>query len=181
MKTKTALLAAGLAVSLALGGLIAQTDKQTPAPDTQSMNMMGMMNMSPEQCREMMKKMGMSDAMITRCHIMGTARVSAYDPAAVLTLRDQLKLTDDQVKELEAIATTTQEQVKTKLTAEQLTALEPIAATPSSMMQMGQSMHSMTGKNMMGMMMCPMMSASSSTAAKAQAHTGMICCPMMSH
>ena len=181
MKTKTALLAAGLAVSLGLGGVIAQTDKQTPAPDTQSMNMMGMMNMSPEKCREMMKKMGMSDAMITRCHIMGTARVSAYDPAAVLALRDELKLTDDQVKELEAIATTTQEQVKTKLTAEQLTALEPIAATPSSMMQMGQSMHSMTGKNMMGMMMCPMMSASSSTAAKAQAHTGMMCCPMMSH
>jgi hypothetical protein len=80
MKTKTALLAAGLAVSLGLGGLIAQTEKQTPAPDTQSMNMMGMMNMSPEQCREMMKKMGMSDAMITRCHIMGTAQVSAYDP-----------------------------------------------------------------------------------------------------
>ena len=68
MKTKTTLLAAGLAVSLGLGGLIAQTDKQTPAPDTQSM---GMMNMSPEQCREMMKKMGMSDAMMTRCQIMG--------------------------------------------------------------------------------------------------------------
>ena len=65
MKMKTALLAAGLAVSLGLGNLIAQTDKQTPPPNTQSMNMMGMMNMSPEQCREMMKKMGMSDAMIT--------------------------------------------------------------------------------------------------------------------
>ena len=37
MKTKTTLLAAGLAVSLCLGGLIAQTDKQTPTTDTQSM------------------------------------------------------------------------------------------------------------------------------------------------
>ena len=43
MKTKTTLLAAGLAVSLGLGGLIAQTDQQTPAPDTQSMDMPGMM------------------------------------------------------------------------------------------------------------------------------------------
>jgi hypothetical protein len=143
MKTKTALLAAGLAVSLGLGSLVAQTDQQTPAPNTQSMNMM---NMSPEQCREMMKKMGMSDAMITRCQIMGNAQISAYDPPAVLALRSELKLTDDQVKDLEAIVATAQEQVKTKLTAEQLASLQPIAATPSSMMQMCQSMHSMTGK-----------------------------------
>lgn len=181
MRTKTTLLAAGLAASLGLGTLLAQTDQPTPAPDAQSMNMMGMMNMSPEQCREMMKKMGMSDAMITRCQIMGTAQVSAYNPAAVLALRDELKLTDDQVNELEAIATTAQEQVKTKLTVEQLAILEPIAATPSSMMQICQSMHSMTGKGMMGMMMCPMMSTSSSTAAKGSGHTGMMCCPMMSH
>jgi hypothetical protein len=178
MKTKTALLAAGLAVSLGLGSLVAQTDQQTPAPNTQSMNMM---NMSPEQCREMMKKMGMSDAMVTRCQIMGNAQISAYDPPAVLALRSELKLTDDQVKDLEAIVATAQEQVKTKLTAEQLASLQPIAATPSSMMQMCQSMHSMTGKKMTGMMMCPMMPGSSSTAAKDQGHTGMMCCPMMSH
>ena len=185
MKTKISLLAAGLAVSLGLGSMVAQTDQQTPAPDTQSMDMPGMMNMSnmsPEQCQEMMKKMGMSDAMIARCQIMGTAQVSAYDPVAVLALRDELKLTDDQAKELEAIATSTQEQVKTKLTPEQLSALEPIAATPSSMMEMCKSMHSMTGNDMKGMMMCSKMSASSSTAAKDhQGHTGMMCCPMMSH
>jgi hypothetical protein len=181
MKTKTTLLAIGLAVSLGLGGLIAQTDKQTPPPNTQSMNMTGM-NMSPEQCREMMKKMGMSDAVMTRCQIMGTAQINAYDPAAVLALRSELKLTDDQVKDLEAIAATTQDQVKSKLTAEQLASLQPIAATPSSMMQMCHSMHSKTGKNMMGMMMCPMMSAgASSTGEKGQGQTGMMCCPMMSH
>jgi hypothetical protein len=180
METKITLLAAGLAVSLGLSGLIAQTDEQTPATDTQSMGMMGMMNMSPEQCREMMKKMGMSDAMMTRCQILGNSQISAYDPAAVVALRAELKLTDDQVKELEAIAATTQEQVKSKLTAEQLASLEPIAATPSSMVQMCQSMHSMTGKNMMGMMMCPMMSAAS-TEAKGQGKTGMMCCPMVSH
>jgi hypothetical protein len=133
------------------------------------MNMMEMMNMSPEQCREMMKKMGMSDAMITRCQIMGTAQISAYDPAAVLALRSELKLTDDQLKELETIVATAQKQVKAKLTAEQLASLQPIDATPSSMMQMGQSMHSMTGKNITGMMMCPMMSTgASSTEAKGQ-------------
>jgi hypothetical protein len=166
MKMKTALLVAGLAVSLGLGNLIAQTDKQTPPPNTQSMNMMGMTNMSPEQCREMMKKMGMSDAMITRCQIMGTAQISAYDPAAVLALRSELKLTDDQVKELEAIVATAQEQVKTKLTPKQLASLQPIDATPSSMMQMCKSM---TGKNMTGMMMCPMMSTgASSTEGKGQ-------------
>jgi hypothetical protein len=182
MKAKTALLAAGIGVSLGFSGLFAQTDQQAPAPDTQSTKTMGMMNMSPEQCREMMKKMGMSDAMIARCQIMGAAQVSAYDPAAVLALRDELKLTDDQVKDLEAIAATTQKQVKSKLTAEQLASVEPIAATPSSMVQMCQSMHSMTGKNMMGMMMCPMMSAgASSTTTKNQGQTGMMCCPMMSH
>lgn len=181
MKMNRTFLAASLAVGLAMGALRAQTDQQTPAPSPQSMDTMGMMNMSPEQCREMMKKMGMSDAMITRCQMMGTVQVSAYDPAGILALRDELKLTDDQVKELEAIATTTQEQVKTKLTAEQLAALEPIAATPSSMMQMCQAMQAMTGKGMMGMMMCPMMSASSSTGAKGKGHAGMMCCPMMSH
>jgi hypothetical protein len=176
MKMKTSLLAAGLAVSLGLGNLIAQTDKQTPPPNAQSMNMMGMMNMSPEQCREMMKKMGMSDAMITRCQIMGTAQISAYDPAAVLALRSELKLTDDQVKELEAIVATAQEQVKAKLTPEQLASLQPIDATPSSMMQMCQSM---PGKNMKGMMMCPMMATgASSTEAKGQGQTYM-CCPWM--
>ena len=180
MKTKTSLLAVGLAVSLGLGDLIAQTDKQTPPPNTQSMNMMGVMNMSPEQSREMMKKMGMSDAMITRCQIMGTAQISAYDPIAVLALRSELKLTDDQVKELEASVATAQEQVKTKLTPEQLASLQPIDTTPSSMMQMCQSMHSMTGKNMMGMMMCPMMPAgTSSTEAKDQGQTYMMC-PWMS-
>jgi hypothetical protein len=92
MKMKTSLLGAALAVSLGLGTLIAQTDKQTPSPNTQSMNMMGMMNMSPEQSREMMKKMGMSDAMITRCQIMGTAQISAYDPTAVLALRSEMKV-----------------------------------------------------------------------------------------
>ncbi len=178
MKTKTALLAAALAVSLLLSRLIAQTDQQTQTPNAQTM---GMTNMSPEQCREMMKKMGMSDAMITRCQIMGSAQISAYDPAAVLAIRDELKLTDEQVKELETIAATTQEQVKAKLTAEQLASVQPIAVTPSSMMQMCQSMHSMTGEKMTGMMMCPMMSASSSTAAKDQEHTGMMCCPMMNH
>jgi len=176
MKAKTTLLAVGLAVSLGLVGLFAQTDEQTPAPDTQSMNMTGMMNMSPEQRREMMKKMGMSDAMMTRCQIKGNAQISAYDPAAVLALRGELKLTDEQVKDLEAIAATTQEQVKSKLTAEQLASLEPIAATPSSMVQMCQSMHSMTGKNMMGMMMCPMMSAgASSTSVEGHGQTGMMC------
>ena len=174
MKTKTALLAAALAVSLLLSRLIAQTDQQTQTPNAQTM---GMTNMSPEQCREMMKKMGMSDAMITRCQIMGSAQISAYDPAAVLAIRDELKLTDEQVKELETIAATTQEQVKAKLTAEQLASVQPIAATPNSMMQMCQSIHSMTGKDMM----CPMMSASSSTGAKGQEHTGMMCCPMMNH
>ena len=60
------------------------------------------------------------------------------------------------MKELEAIVATAQEQVKAKLTAEQLASLQPIDSTPSSMMQMCQSMHSMTGKNITGMMMCPM-------------------------
>jgi hypothetical protein len=156
MKTKSILLAAGLAASLGLGGLIAQTDKPTPAPDTQSMDMPGMMdmsNMSPEQCRDMMKKMGMSDAMMTRCQIMGAAQVTAYDPAAVLALRDELKLTDDQVRSwkrsLRQLGAG-----ENKLTAEQLASLQPVAATPSSMTQMCQSMHSMTGKKMTGMMMC---------------------------
>lgn len=80
MKINTTFLAASLAAGLGLFGLLAQTDQQTPAPSPQSMDMMGMMNMSPEQCREMMKKMGMSDAMITRCQMMGTVQVSVYDP-----------------------------------------------------------------------------------------------------
>ena len=55
---------------------------------------------------------------------------------------------DIQENDRREIAATTQEQVKTKLTAEQLASLQPVAATPSSMMQMCQSMHSMTGKKM---------------------------------
>jgi hypothetical protein len=58
----------------------------------------------------------------------GNAQISAYDPAAVLALRGELKLTDDQVKNLEAIAATTQDQMKSRLIAEQLASLARILA-----------------------------------------------------
>ena len=128
MKTNHIVLLAYIAFNLGSNDLFAQAPAQKPS-NAQSASMMGMMNMSPEQCRDMMKKMGMSPAMMTRCQMMGSAQINAHDPAAVLALRSELGLTDAQVKDLEAIAAIMQDQVKAKLTAEQLAILAPIANT----------------------------------------------------
>lgn len=185
MKTKTILVAVGsigIALSFGLSALIAQTPADRPPANPPSHNMMGMdmMNMSPQQCRDMMKKMGMSEAMMTRCQIMGNAQISAYDPAAVLAMSHELKLTSEQIKDLEAIAAATQEQVKAKLTGEQLAVLQPIATTPGSMADFCQTMHTMSGKDMKGMMMCPMTPTSAPDGNKTSQKSNMSCCPWMS-
>lgn len=183
MKSRNVMIVAGstvAALSFGFGLLIAQTPAESQQPATpQSHEIIGKMHMSHEQCREMMKKMGMSEAMMTRCQIMGNARISAYDPAAVLAVRHELKLTDEQVKALETIAAATQEQVKLKLSAEQLAALQPVSATPESMADCCKAMHDKTGKPMKGMMMCPMMPMSAPGDAKGSQDGGMSCCPMM--
>ena len=37
----------------------------------------------------------MSDAMMSRCRMMRTLEVSAYDPASILALKDELHLNED--------------------------------------------------------------------------------------
>ncbi len=117
--------------------------------------------------------------MMTRCQLMGNAQISAYDPAAVLAMSQELKLTPEQIKDLEAIVASSQEQVKAKLTAEQLAALQPIASTPNTMAGFCQSMHTLTGKDMKGMMMCSMVPTPASAGAKAPQPSRMSCCPWM--
>jgi len=108
----------------------------------------------------MMKQMGVSDGMMMRCRMMTAAQVDAYDPASVLAYQLGLNLSDDQVKQVQAIAEKAREQVKAVLTPDQLARLQPMASGPQSMMQMDQQMRHMAqqhGKQWnAGTMMCPM-------------------------
>jgi len=111
----------------------------------------------------MMKNMGMSDAMMKRCRLMMSTPINPYDPAALLAVKGDLNLTDDQVAKLKSIMDKAREDAKNLLTDDQNKKLEEVAKRPDTMMEMCQQMMPMMQK-MMGekgtggqMMMCPMM------------------------
>ena len=54
------------------------------------------------------------NALILRCPLMGNFQVSVYDPSAALALRDQLKLTDQQITELTDLAGKMKDEVMQK-------------------------------------------------------------------
>ena len=109
-----------------------------------------------------------------RCRMIMRASIDVNDAAALLALKDELKLTDAQVPKLQTIADNSRKEAKALLTDEQQKKLQGLSETPGSMMQMHESMMPMM-QQMMGMkesrgmgMMCPMMMDARPSATSAQ-------------
>ena len=136
-------------VFLALVGTVgfAQSDPQPatqPNQQGQTTNRDMMMNdgmvTNPEQWKQWRQHMGMTDQMMARCSMIINAGVSPTDPAVVLAEREQLKLTEEQVQQIERIAEKARQQTKAVLTDSQQQQLREIGDQPRSMMQMHNQM-----------------------------------------
>lgn len=157
IRKQASLMLAALLVTMIGVAVYAQSNTLPTQTNTSQPGMM-----SQSQWTGMMKQMGMTDGMVMRCRMMSAAQISAYDPASVLAYQTGLNLSDDQVKQIQAIVDKAREQVKAVLTPDQVANLQPMAAGPQSMTQMCQHMQQMRrqrgGQWDSGiMMMCPMM------------------------
>ena len=92
-----------------------------------------------ERCQQMMKEMNMSPEMMTFCKMRMGATVSKDDPGAILALKSDLGLTEDQVKKLEELQKKTQDKAAKILTDEQKKKLAQVP-NMSAMMEMCQKM-----------------------------------------
>ncbi|NIA08163.1 MAG: hypothetical protein GWP14_11115 [Actinobacteria bacterium] len=110
-----------------------------------------------------MAKMGMSKGMMTRCRMLMRTRIETNDPAGLLAIKDELKLTKEQVGKLQTIADKARKEAKALLSDEQKKKLEAVPETPGNMMEMYGKMKPMIQKSMGGHnkgkaspMVCPM-------------------------
>jgi hypothetical protein len=107
-----------------------------------------------------MEAMKMSEPMKMRCGMMMNMEVTSHDPAALLALKDQLKLTEEQTKRLEAIVAQARQQAEQVLTDEQKTQVQPLEKLPTTMKEMHRQMMEKMGQakgGMKGQMTCPLM------------------------
>lgn len=137
--------------------------------DTKGM-MDGKGKMSPDM-KAMMEKM--SPEMKLRCKMLMNMMVSPSDPTAILSIKDQLKLTDAQTTQLEAIHKEAQVRAAAVLSVDQQKTLDAMPKTPQTMtdmheQMMGQMQRAMGGKMGEHAMSCPMMKMSDATTRPAQ-------------
>jgi len=97
-------------------------------------------------CKEMCRKMGMSDAMMDKCKMMMHARIEADSPEALLAIRGRLSLTEEQVGKLKDVAEKSRKDAEMLLTTEQKDILKKMAGTPDTMMRMHREMMPMMKK-----------------------------------
>ncbi len=93
----------------------------------------------------------MSKPMMMRTRMLMSMHVNPLDPNAVLALKDQLNLTDDQAQQIRDIAGQAREKVRSVLNSEQKSELEKVEKTPNSSMAMHRMMGSMRGEMGQGM------------------------------
>jgi hypothetical protein len=87
-----------------------------------------------------MEGMKMSEPMKMRHQMMMNMEVTPQDPAALLALKDQLQLSDEQTSRLQAILTQARQQAGQVLTEQQTAQLRPLEKLPKTMMQMMEHM-----------------------------------------
>lgn len=73
------------------------------------------------------KKAGLTDAMIMSCCMLSDAKVGGNDAAALLAVKDMLKLNDDQVKKLQAIVDKARTDAAAVLTDDQKKQVQGVA------------------------------------------------------
>jgi hypothetical protein len=91
-----------------------------------------------------MKDAGMTAEMIQWCAVTGNMEVSSQDPAAILGMKAQLGLTDEQVQKLQAIVAASRQQAEALLTQEQKDKVGALGK-PATMTQMHTQMMPMMG------------------------------------
>lgn len=99
-----------------------------------------------EKGERMMEEMGMSKDMMQRCRMMMRAQLDPGDPAAVIAMKDELGLSEEQVKKLQQMAETTRSQAKGVLTEEQKKKLQEMPREPRCPMDMPEMMMKMRSK-----------------------------------
>ncbi len=87
---------------------------------------------------------------MARHQMLMMTRIAKDDPAALLSIREKLKLTDEQVSKLEALAHETVQKAQALLTDEQRKTLATVPDEPKSTMDMCMEMMSMADGGMMG-------------------------------
>ena len=156
---RTLAIAGVVAAILFVAGLCALAEEKAPAP-APAVDAKAMM----ANCTAAMKQMGMPQGMILRCRVLCAAEVSSNDPAAILTLKDDLGLTEDQARKLRVVSDRARADSVALLTADQRAKLQVMAGTPSTMMEMcAQMAEKCKAMGAQGGMMCPMMPAAAPT------------------
>jgi hypothetical protein len=197
-RMQTTIVPAVLMLALLAATVYAQSDTQPatqPDQQGQMMNdcmMMGkmdnkMMGMSPEQCKQRCKDMGMTDQDMARCRIVMDMSVRATDPQAILANQAQLDLTPEQSQQIERIAEQARQQAQAVLTDAQRQQISEIGDEPTGMKQMHQRMMKRMQDRMkqtggQGQQTCPMSmmmhGMSQNASAAAQPGGAAICCPV---
>ena len=108
-------------------------------------------------------QMPMSQPMMMRGRMMMRMQMHRQNPQAILALKEELKLSDEQAQQLQSIAAEAREKTQQVLNDEQKQSLEKLKDTPNTPMQMHQHMQQMMqrmhGEDAAKQMqqMCPMM------------------------
>ena len=114
--------------------------QKTDQPSRPGMMKGGMMGGMKHGMMGGMEAMKMSEPMKLRCRMMMSMEVTSHDPAALLALKEQLKLTEEQTNRLQAIVAQARQQADQVLTEEQRSQLRPLEKTPKTMMEMMEHM-----------------------------------------
>jgi len=105
--------------------------------------------MTPEEMiarsEERMKAAGMSEGTLLRNRQMQMARFQVDQPAGLLALKDQLKLTPEQVKKIEGINAAACKDAKAVLTKEQADMIATMDGTPDTMLALSSEMRGRMG------------------------------------
>ncbi len=107
--------------------------------------------------QEAMKSMNMSKGMMMRHRMMMDAVVGDYEPNGLVALKDELKLTPDQVSKLQAINQKAEDDAKAVLTADQVKQVDELKGTPNTVAGMHKEMAGKWAEGGQRAMSCPMM------------------------
>lgn len=130
-----------------------ETEKTTPSESREY---------TKKEVMETMEKTEVPPEAVMGCCMMMCMEVKADDPAAVLALKEELKLTPAQLEQLKKIAEQAREDAGKVLTAEQKKVLEPLAKKSCSMMKMHHDLMHKLGFKMKerkegAVVVCPLM------------------------
>lgn len=118
-----------------------------------------------------MKEMGMSPEMILRCRMLMQGDFSRSNPSSLLGVKDELKLTDEQVTKLKDLGKETRDKARAVLTEEQLKKIDGLPLEPSSGIKMHRAMVSMLKEKGMPEK-CPIMAMGPAASRPAAAKAG---------